>query len=114
MAAKKYRLSSDNNKAYLQDLQLWIFTKDGEHYDQVRSPVAEFTTDSHKLYTPGVAEITLGVPVKGDPPRPLTSIKAAGIDFDSQTGEAVTDKPVAFTFEGGNGACTGAAYNPQT
>jgi len=114
MAAKKYRLSSDNNKAYLQDLQLWIFTKDGEHYDQVRSPVAEFTTDSHKLYTPGVAEITLDVPVKGDPPRPLTSIKAAGIDFDSQTGEAVTDKPVAFTFEGGNGACTGAAYNPQT
>jgi lipopolysaccharide export system protein LptA len=114
MAAKKYRLSSDNNKAYLQDLELWIFMKDGAHYDRIRSPVAEFTIDSHKLYTPGEAEITLDVPVDGDPPRPLTSIKAAGIDFDSQTGQAVTSKPVAFTFEGGTGASTGAAYNPQT
>jgi lipopolysaccharide export system protein LptA len=114
MAAKKYRLSSDNNKAYLQDLELWIFMKDGEHYDRVRSPVAEFAIDSHKLYAPGEAEITLDVPAEGDPPHPLTSIKAAGINFDSQTGQAVTDKPVAFTFGGGSGNCIGAAYDPQT
>src|SRR5579862_7875830 len=37
MAAKKYRLSSDNNKAYLQDLELRIFMKDGEHYDRILS-----------------------------------------------------------------------------
>jgi lipopolysaccharide export system protein LptA len=114
MVAKKYRLSSDNNKADLEDLEMQIFTKDGEHYERVRSPSAQFFIDTHKLYAPGDASITLDVPVKGDPPHPLTSIAAAGINFDSQTGQAVTDRPVTFTFDGGNGTCVGASYDPQT
>ena len=114
MVAKKYRLSSDNNKADLEDLELAIFMKDGKHYDRVRSPSAQFFIDTHKLYAPGDATITLDVPVEGEPPHPLTSISAAGINFDSQTGQAVTDKPVTFTFDGGNGTCVGASYDPQT
>ena len=50
----------------------------------------------------------------GDPPHTLTAIKAAGINFDTESGQAVTDKPVAFTFEGGDGTSMGASYDPQT
>ncbi|MDP9171290.1 MAG: hypothetical protein M3N54_11785 [Acidobacteriota bacterium] len=103
-----------NNKTELRDVELQIYTKDGSKYDRVKSPEADFSMGDNKLYAPGEAEITLDVPAKGKPPHPLTSIKAAGINFDSQSGQAVTDKAVAFTFEGGAGTCTGASYDPQT
>ena len=104
----------DNNKNELKNVELQIYQKDGKHYDRVKSPEADFSVGDNKLYAPGEAEITLDVPVAGDNAHSLTSIKAAGINFDSQSGQAVTDKPVAFTFEGGDGTCTGASYDPQT
>jgi lipopolysaccharide export system protein LptA len=112
--AKNFQQDANSNKAQLQGVELRIFMKDGLHYDRVKSPTAEFSTDDNKLYAPGEAEITLDVPVKGDAAHQLTSIKAAGINFDSKTGQAVTDKPVQFTFEDGTGTCTGATYDPQT
>ena len=72
------------------------------------------TTTDHKLYSPGDAQITLDVPVAGDPPHPLTSITTSGINFDSESGQAVTDKHVAFTFEDGDGTATGATYDPSS
>jgi lipopolysaccharide export system protein LptA len=104
----------DNNLSELQEVEIRIYMKDGKHFDQVRSPQAQFNTSEAKLYAPGEAEITLNVPVTGEPAKQLTSIKAAGINFDSRSGKAITDKPVAFTFEGGDGVCEGGAYDPQT
>ncbi len=103
-----------NNKNELRQVELQIYQKDGQKYDRVRSPEAEFSPLDKKLYAPGEAEITLDVPASGDPSHPLTSIKAAGINFDSESGQAVTDKPVTFQFEGGEGTCTGASYDPST
>ena len=113
VSAKNSRLG-DNNMMELQEVELKIYMKDGQHYDRVRSPLAQFSTTEAKLYAPGEAEITLTVPVEGEPAKALTAIKAAGINFDSRSGKAVTDKPVAFTFDGGSGTCTGAAYDPET
>ncbi len=70
--------------------------------------------DTRQLYAPDEAEITLDVPVQGEPKHALTSIKAAGINFDSDSGNAVTDKHVAFVFENGTGVCEGASYDPAT
>jgi LPS export ABC transporter protein LptC len=112
--AKNYKQSADSTKAELEQIELRIYQKDGEHYDRVRSASAVFTTDNNKLYSPGDAEITLDIPVKGDPPHQLTSITASGINFDSKSGQAVTDKHVSFTFEEGDGTCTGATYDPAT
>jgi lipopolysaccharide export system protein LptA len=112
--AKKFSQSSDNNRSQLRSVELQIYQKDGTHYDRVRAPEAEFIAGENKLYAPGEAEITLDVPVQGDPPHPLTSIKAAGINFDSKTGQAVTDKHVLFNFEGGEGTSEGASYEPNT
>ena len=113
VSAKSSRLT-DNNMMELQEVELKIYMKDGKHYDRVRSPQAQFSTAEARLYAPCEAEITLGVPVDGEPIKSLTSIKAAGINFDSRNGKALTDKPVAFTFEGGSGTCTGAIYDPET
>ena len=114
ISADDYSLSSDTKTARLKGVELQIYQKNGKAYDRVRSDYAEFASDSNKLYAPGEAEVTLDVPVQGDPKKTLTSIKAAGINFDSQSGQAVTDKHVAFTFEGGSGTCNGASYDPET
>ncbi len=113
VSAKDSRLS-DNNQMELKEVELKIYMKDGKHFDRIRSPQAQFSIAEARLYAPGEAEVTLSVPVEGEPLKALTSIKAAGINFDSRSGKALTDKPVAFTFEGGYGTCTGAGYNPET
>jgi hypothetical protein len=89
--AKDSRVTT-NNLMELQEVEIQIYMKDGKHYDRVRSPQAQFNTGEAKLYAPGEAEITLSVPVTGDPAKPLTVIKAAGINFDSRNGSAITDK----------------------
>jgi lipopolysaccharide export system protein LptA len=114
LTAKEMRQATDAKTSQLEKIELRIYQKNGKSYDRVRSDHAEFTSSDNRLYAPGEAEITLDVPVAGDPKHVLTSIKAAGINFDSQTGKAVTDKHVAFTFENGNGVCDGASYDPQT
>jgi LPS export ABC transporter protein LptC len=114
ITAKDEKLSADGARAELDQIELRIYAKDGLHYDSVKSAYAQLTTSDHKLYSPGDARITLDVPVKGDPPHQLTSITTSGINFDSQSGQAVTDKHVAFTFEEGDGTATGAAYDPAT
>lgn len=112
--AKNMVRSADESRVQLTDVELQIFQKDDKKYDRVRCPSAVLTVTDHKLYAPGEAEITLDVPAHGDPPHPLTSIKAAGINFNSQSGQAVTDQHVAFTFDGGNGTSEGASYDPDT
>jgi len=114
MFAKSFRQSADGSRAELGDIELRIFQKDGLHFDRVKSKAAEFSTSDNRLYSPGAAEITLDVPVSGEPPHQLTTITTAGINFDSKSGQAVTDEHVAFTFENGDGTCTGARYDPQT
>jgi lipopolysaccharide export system protein LptA len=111
--AKNSRVA-DNGMTELQEVEIRIYRKDGKHYDRIRSPEAQFATSEARLYAPGEAEITLNVPVEGEPLGALTSIKAAGINFDSRSGKAVTDKHVAFTFQGGDGVCDGGAYDPET
>ncbi|MDQ1473001.1 MAG: lipopolysaccharide export system protein LptA [Bryobacterales bacterium] len=113
VSAKNSRLL-DNGLTELEGVEIRIYMKDGKHYDRIRSPQAQFATSEARLYAPGEAEITLNIPVEGEPLGALTSIKAAGINFDSRSGKAVTDKHVAFTFQGGDGVCDGGAYDPET
>ncbi len=113
ITAKHYKQSADEDHAQLKGIELRIYMKDGQHFDRVRTDSAQFSTKEKKLYAPGEAEITLDVPSDGNAPHQLTSIKAAGINFNSETGSAVTDKHVTFTFENGNGTCEGATYDPQ-
>jgi lipopolysaccharide export system protein LptA len=112
ISAKSMTQSKDGDKAELKDIELRIYTKDGQHFDRVKSAGAQFSTTDNKLYSPGEAEITLDVPTVGEPTHPLTSIRTQAINFDSKTGQALSDQHVAFTFENGDGTSTGAAYDP--
>ena len=112
--AKQETISSDQSHVHLIGVELRIFQKDDKKYDLVTCPEADFTNSDKKLYAPGEAEITLDVPTVGDPPHPLTSIKAAGINFNSESGLAITDKHVAFKFDGGEGISEGASYDPES
>jgi lipopolysaccharide export system protein LptA len=114
ITAANMKTSADGERAEISQIELRIYAKDGRHYDRVKSALATLATSTHKLYSPGDAQITLDVPVDGDPPHPLTSITTSGINFDSESGQAVTDKHVAFTFEDGDGTATGAAYDPSS
>jgi LPS export ABC transporter protein LptC len=114
ITAKDMRQSADGSKAELKDIELRLYAKDGQSYVRVRTGEAEFTTGENKLYSPGAAEITLDVPVSGEPTHQLTSISASGINFDSKAGAAITDQHVSFTFQGGSGTCTGADYDPSS
>jgi len=114
LSAKNMKQSADASRAELDQLELRIYAKDGLHYDRVKSAYAQMTTNDHKLYSPGDVQITLQVPVSGDPPHQLTSITTSAINFDSESGQAVTDRHVSFTFEEGDGTATGAAYDPNT
>lgn len=114
ITAKDMRQSADGNKAELKDIELRIYSKDGQSYVRVRTGAAEFTTSDNKLYSPGEAQVTLDVPVTGVPAHELTSITASGINFDSKAGTAVSDQHVTFTFDGGNGTCIGASYDPAS
>ncbi len=112
--AKSFRQSTDGTTAQLENIELRIFHKGGTAFDRIRSGGAQFNTSDNKLFSPGEAEITLDVPVEGEPAHSLTSIKTSGINFDSKTGQAVSDQRVSFTFASGDGTCTGAAYDPET
>jgi lipopolysaccharide export system protein LptA len=114
ISAKNMKQSADAAWTELDQLELRIYAKDGLHYDRVKSAYAQLTTDNHKLYSPGDVQIALQVPVSGDPPHQLTSITTSAINFDSESGQAVTDRHVSFTFEEGDGTATGAAYDPNT
>lgn len=114
ITAKDMRQSTDGNTADLKDIELRLYSKTGDTYVRVRTAAAQFTTGENKLFSPGEAEVTLDVPVNGPPAHRLTSITTAGINFDSKTGHAVSDQHVAFTFENGDGTCTGADYDPSS
>jgi lipopolysaccharide export system protein LptA len=114
VAASEMHQAADGKTFHLKNIELRIYQKSGKFYDRVHTDYADFDNDSHRLATNSEAEITLDVPLENDPKRQLTSIKAAGINFDSETGKAQTDKRTTFVFAGGDGVSGSASYDPLT
>ena len=104
----------DTGRTELEGLQLFLYQRDGKHYDLVKSPKADFNQNEGKLYSNPEVEITLDVPLEGKPTHQLTSVHTSGITFESKTGKASTDRATSFTFASGKGTCVGATYDPTT
>lgn len=111
--ARKYGQSKDNSRIALEGVELRIFHKSEGRYDRVRSARAEFQTAEKRLYSEDEVEITLGLPVEGEPRSTPVSIRSSGVAFDSATGQAWTERPTEFTFENGVGRSVGASYDPM-
>ena len=97
--AKNMKQSADGSPPRIQRSRASHLSEGRPAFDRVKSGYAQLTTSDHKLYSPNDAQITLDVPVNGTPPHQLTSITTSAINFDSISGQAVTDRHVAFTFE---------------
>ena len=114
ISAHTVRQQKDSSQVHLEQVTLKIYNKTADKYDLVKSAKAEFDQSASRLYSEGEVEITLSVPVEGQPARPLVNIKSSGVTFEVKTGKASTDRPAIFTFENGTGRCVGASYDAAT
>jgi lipopolysaccharide export system protein LptA len=113
--AKSMETLADSSRVDLKGVTMKIYAKDGQTFDLVTSAAATFDTSTRNLYSAGATEITVGLPVEGQPaPDHLpTIIKTSGVSFDSNTNRADTDQPSAFVFAKGEGKAIGATYDPN-
>src|SRR5207244_9120531 len=100
-SASKVEQQANSNQVQLEDVELKFYSKRADSYNFVKSAKAQF--NESKLYSDGEVEITLNVPVEGQPAHPLLHIKSAGVTFDVKTGKAATDRPASFKFEHAHG-----------
>ena len=112
--AESFRQVKDSDRIDLKNVTIKIPNKDDATNDVVKSPAAAFFSADHHLYSEGEVEITLRVPKEGPPSRTPVSIKSSGVNFDSETYRATTDRPSTFIFQNGDGHSTGATYDPNT
>ncbi len=119
---RKYRIVSstvsqekDSSHVKLEGVELRLFNKTQDAYDLVKSATADFDQNASRMYSDGAVEMTLHVPVEGQPTRPLVKIQSSGVTFNTKTGEEFvsTDRETHFTFENGSGQCMGATYDPN-
>ncbi|PWU00796.1 MAG: LPS export ABC transporter periplasmic protein LptC [Terriglobia bacterium] len=114
ITAKDFKQVKDSSRVDLTGVELKLFKKTGDAYDLIKSAAAAFYAGENRLYSDGDVEITLAVPAEGEPPSSLVSIRTSGVNLDTNTGKAETDRPSSFTFRNGNGKSTGAYYDPTT
>ena len=107
-------MTSYGTTTELHGVELQLFHTKAEEYDLVTSDFAKFDSAQRKLYSEGNVEITLAVPLEGAAPGRLLKIHSSGVEFSSETGEALTSRPVLFDFDRGRGSAVGAGYNPAT
>jgi len=114
--AKSMEGLADSSRVDLKGVTMRIYSKKGDTYDLVKSAAATFDTKTKNLYSAGETEITVGLPVEGQPsPEHMpTVIKTSGVSFDSNNNRADTDQPSTFVFAKGEGKATGATYDPGT
>jgi lipopolysaccharide export system protein LptA len=112
--AEDFRQVKDSDRVDLKNVTISIPNKDGATNDVVKSAAAAFFSSDHHLFSEGEVEITLRVPKEGPPTRTPVSIQSSGVNFDSETYRATTDRPSTFIFQNGGGHSTGATYDPNT
>jgi lipopolysaccharide export system protein LptA len=114
VSAKDALEARDSSRVDLKGVTLKLHDKRGGTYDLVTSAAASYFKTDHRFYSEGEVQITLKVPETGEPKHQLIAIKSSCVNFDTNTGQADTDKPADFAFEHGTGHSTGAFYAPDT
>lgn len=112
--AQTVKQEKDSNQVQLEEVELHIMSKDGASYARVKCANAALNQAESRLYSEGPVEMTLNVPVEGEPKHKLVNIQSSGVTFDVKTGRASTDRLANFTFENGVGEAVGASYDPTT
>jgi len=103
-----------DGKEQLTGVQLDIYKKDSDEYDHVTCAKADFDIAKGTLYSDGEVSITLGMKPNEPPSGKLMSIKSSGVEVESKTGKATTDRLATFQFDRGDGHAVGAEYDPDS
>jgi hypothetical protein len=98
----KMKELKDASTVEVKNVVLKLYNKSGDAYNLVKSAAATLNKAEQRFFSDGEVEITLALPVKGDPKRPPIQIKSSGVSFDTATGQAQTDRATSFSFENGN------------
>jgi lipopolysaccharide export system protein LptA len=114
ITASSHRQTKDSSRVDMRDVTLKLYSKDCKSYNLVKTAEASFFSNDNRFYSEGQVQITLTVPIEGEPKHELVGIKSAGVTLNTDTGHADTDQWVTFTFENGDGTATGATYDPDS
>src|SRR5215469_5330549 len=97
--AGSHRQLKDSSRVDMRGVTLKLYSKDCKSYDLIQTAEASFFANEHRFHSEGQVQITLEVPMEGEPKHELVSIKTAGVTLDTDRGHADTDQWVNFTFE---------------
>ena len=112
--ADDFRELKDSGRVDLRGVELRIPNKECTAYNLVKSAAGSWFKSENRLFAEGVVDITLKIPMEGQPAHTPVRINTSAANFDTTSYAAETDKPTAFLFEHGDGASEGVAYNPNT
>jgi lipopolysaccharide export system protein LptA len=112
--AEDFRQVKDSSRTDISNVNLKLFNKEGDAYDLVKSASASYFASENRFFAEGEVEITLNVPVNGEPKRAPISIHSSGVTCDTETHTVDTDSLTKFVFEHGTGHSTGASYDPNS
>ena len=114
LTAKEYSQEKDSSRLDLSGVRLQLFAKEGDAYDLVTSANATYFTNEHRFFSEGEVQITLNIPMQGEPKHQLVSIQSSGVACNTETNTMDTDQPTSFVFEHGTGHSNGASYDPNS
>src|SRR5579871_923552 len=112
--ADDFKQVKDSSRVEMRGVVLKLYSKDQKSFDLIKSSAATFFSADDRLFSDGDVEITLAEPADGEAKSNLISIRSSGVNFDTNTGRAETDRPSTFVFRNGDGKATGAWYDPTS
>lgn len=109
--ARNFRHLQEPERIELEDVELRLYHSEGRRWDRVRCARAVFDPGEALLHSEGDVEFTMGYRANGTPGR-LVVIHTSGVTFENRTGRAMTERPLRFHLEDGEGTAVGASYDP--
>ena len=120
--ASKAVTYKEGGRAQLNDVNITVYGRAGDRYDQIYGKQFEYDPQSHTVTATGDVQIDLQ---SADPeaPRPDQAppkevknpvhLKTSGLAFNESTGVAHTDNQVEFTVPQANGTAQGVTYDSK-
>jgi lipopolysaccharide export system protein LptA len=109
----------DGDHTLLKDVWITVYGRNGDQNDNIHTDSCEYFVAAGRIECPGDVHIdlesaedtrrTASAPADSPPPR-IVHVITSKVTFDNNSGAAVTDQPVRFTFPGGEGRALGANY----
>ena len=112
----------EGRPARLQDVNIVVYGKAGDRFDQISGPDFEYDPQSGDVQAHGPVEIDLEANPQGaqhpdqEPPREqknLVHVKTSEMRFNQKTGLAQTTRPLQFRLPQATGSAVGAKYDSQ-